>query len=135
MKGVKYDGEKPNLIPILEQVKQLYKKEQFYVSKQIQKIIISNNLNYSLIPSKAKDETTKVLMYGAVKYPSADNWKYVKHSKIRYTKALLRHICLWFLFGEKLDQESGYHHLSHACCCILFLLELDLEKIEKRNKK
>jgi hypothetical protein len=28
--------------------------------------------------------------------------------------------------GETLDPESGKHHLAHAMCCAMFLLERDL---------
>jgi len=34
----------------------------------------------------------------------------------------LRHLTAWWA-GEDLDPESGLHHLAHAACCLMFLLE------------
>ena len=67
----------------------------------------------------------KVLTYGADKYEEDDNWKKVKDSKKRYYNALNRHIDAWWQ-GESLDPETGFHHLAHAGCCLLFLLWFEL---------
>ena len=66
-----------------------------------------------------------VLTFGAKKY-APDNWKHVPDATERYTDALLRHVFAW-MDGERLDPESGLHHLGHAGCCVLFLLWLELE--------
>ena len=71
-----------------------------------------------------------VLTHGARRY-SADNWRRVEHPRRRYVAATMRHIAAW-LDGEELDADSGEHHLSHAICSLLFLLELDLERAEAR---
>jgi len=34
----------------------------------------------------------------------------------------MRHIVAWWL-GERDDPESGFHHLAHAMCCLIFLVE------------
>lgn len=65
-----------------------------------------------------------VLEHGARKY-APDNWRQVPEPRRRYFAAMLRHLAAWRL-GEKVDPESGLSHLAHACCCGLFLLELEV---------
>jgi hypothetical protein len=81
-------------------------------------------LEYGLLPPLALEETVKVLTFGAQKY-ERDNWKKVPDSKRRYFDALERHVWAWKK-GEVMDPESGIHHLAHATCCAMFLLERDL---------
>lgn len=85
----------------------------------------SEKLRWSLIPYESIKETIKVLMYGGDKYPEDDNWKRVPHARERYYNASLRHITIWF-HGEKYDPETGFHHLAHAVCCLLFILWFEL---------
>ena len=70
----------------------------------------------------AVNAVIKVLDDGAKKY-TVDNWKKVEPE--RYEDAMLRHT-LSYLNGDKHDLDSGSHHLAHAACCILFMLELEL---------
>jgi len=84
----------------------------------------SNKLEYGLLPPLALEETVRVLTFGAQKY-ERDNWKKVPDSKRRYFDALERHVWAWKK-GEIKDPESGIHHLAHAICCAMFLLERDL---------
>lgn len=78
---------------------------------------------YGLLPAFALDDIVKVLTFGAKKY-SRDNWKLVEDGQRRYFDAMERHVWAWKR-GEKYDPESGIHHLAHAGCCLMFLLELD----------
>jgi len=78
---------------------------------------------FSLVPDSALDEVIDVLEFGAQKY-APDNWKKVPDLRTRYFNASIRHIRAWHA-GEKLDPESGKHHLAHAVCCLLFLLWSD----------
>lgn len=75
-------------------------------------------LRWTLLPWKALREVVNVLEYGAKKY-SADNWKKVEPEK--YKEAAFRH-WIAYIEGEKLDPETGYSHLAHLTCDILFLL-------------
>ena len=82
-------------------------------------------LEYGLLPPLALKEVVKVLTFGAQKY-ERDNWQKVPDSKRRYFDALQRHTWAW-KEGEKLDPESGIHHLAHAMCCLMFLYEHDVK--------
>jgi hypothetical protein len=81
---------------------------------------------YDLLPFKALEEVVLVLTFGANKY-APDGWRQVPNHKPRYFAACLRHLVAWFFKGEIRDPESGLHHLAHAACCVLFMLELDPE--------
>jgi hypothetical protein len=72
----------------------------------------------------------KILAIGAKKY-SADNWRKCKDPK-RYIGALMRHVES-FETGEKLDPETGEHHLLHAACCLMMLHGIDLMADKERR--
>jgi len=79
----------------------------------------NNKPAYELLDSYAINEMVKVLTYGADKYYRF-NWSKCK-SMTRYFGATCRHLFAW-LSGEDLDPESGFHHLSHAMCCLMFMM-------------
>lgn len=86
--------------------------------------------NWSLVPKGVMAQVVDVLTFGAAKY-SPDNWMYVDPEK--YYNALHRHVDAW-RNGERLDQETGKHHLAHALCCLMFMLWHDGNKPpEKAN--
>ena len=82
----------------------------------------AGKLRYGLIPPKANKELAKVLTYGAKKY-KANNWQEVDDTD-RYIDALYRHLESWRA-GEKVDEESGLSHLSHAMANIAFLIHFE----------
>lgn len=76
---------------------------------------------WELLPFEAVEEIVKVLTYGAKKYED-DNWK--KGGGFEYRRvfsSLMRHLTAWYS-GEDSDPETGFSHLAHAGCNILFLL-------------
>jgi hypothetical protein len=74
----------------------------------------------SLLPYGPLEEIAKVLDFGAKKY-GTHNWcKGMSWSRL--SDAALRHIFAW-VWGEECDQETGFSHLAHAACCLLFLLD------------
>lgn len=83
----------------------------------------AGKIRLDLLPVIPLEEIGKVLTFGAKKY-SERNWE-KGFSWSRPYGAALRHIFA-FWRGEKYDPETGLHHLAHAACCILFLLEFDL---------
>lgn len=79
-----------------------------------------------LIPFVALERIGEVLAYGAKKY-SRDNWR--QGSGLAWTRLLgaaLRHLYAWGR-GENADPETGYSHLAHAACCVVFLLAYENE--------
>tara|TARA_Y100001951_G_C11283729_1_gene267174 strand:- start:781 stop:1095 length:315 start_codon:yes stop_codon:yes gene_type:complete len=75
---------------------------------------------WDLMPWGPAEEVVRVLTFGADKY-SDDNWMHVQPAHKRYQAAAIRHIVAWAQ-GERLDPESGFHHLAHAVSCLLFLM-------------
>lgn len=77
-------------------------------------------LRYGLVPSIALRQVASVLTLGAEKY-EPDNWQNIPDGIERYTDSLLRHI-EEFRQGEDVDPDTCLHHLSHAACCLFFML-------------
>ena len=86
----------------------------------------TGKLRYDLFPVEALEAIVDVLTYGANKYDD-ENWKKVE--SYRYIGAMMRHFEA-FRKGEKVDSESGRHHLAHAASCIIFLLSKDLQGLD-----
>lgn len=73
-----------------------------------------------LLPFRAVKAVGDVLTFGAKKYKD-NNWRGgMKWGRL--IGAALRHIFA-FMCGEDRDPESGLHHLAHAACDVLFVLE------------
>jgi hypothetical protein len=75
---------------------------------------------WDLLPMAEVAQVVDALTYGANKYTD-NGWQVVETPRERYFAAAMRHITAWWT-GEKLDPESGKHHLAHAVCCLLFLM-------------
>lgn len=74
------------------------------------------------IPPHAELAVARVMTFGAQKY-ARDNWRKIDDIPTRYMDAALRHLNA-VRRGETVDHESGEHHLAHAACCILFMLDV-----------
>lgn len=79
----------------------------------------------SLLSFLALTEVAKVMTFGKKKY-SAHNWRggFVWS---RLISAALRHMFA-FIGGEDLDPETGFSHVAHAICCLMFLLEFTITR-------
>jgi hypothetical protein len=71
-----------------------------------------------LIAPEFLDGIAKVLTFGAAKYTER-NWENGMKWGRCYA-ALQRHMWAWW-GGEVNDPETGYPHLWHAGCCLMFL--------------
>jgi len=78
---------------------------------------------WDLLPYEEVEKIVKVLTFDAKKYAD-NNWLKVLNPESRYFAALQRHLVAWKK-GEKIDPESGFSHLAHAGCCLLFLSHFD----------
>jgi len=84
----------------------------------------------SLVEPKFILNMAEVLAFGAAKY-SRDNWKLCTKEYIHlYWDAHDRH-CLAYRMGEKVDQETGYDHLAHAACNLMFIQHI----MNRKGKK
>lgn len=81
---------------------------------------------YHLIAPELLEETAKVLDYGQKKY-MARNWERGM-AWSRPFGALMRHMWAWWR-GEDCDPETGFSHLAHAACCVMFLLAYEKRRV------
>lgn len=86
---------------------------------------------YDLVDQAALSAVVAVLTHGAAKYGD-DNWRkgFVaarEATQGRYYAAMMRHVESW-RSGAQRDRESGFPHLAHAVCCLLFLLAEELTR-------
>ena len=90
----------------------------------------NGKLRYDLVPAGTWAKVVAVITFGAKKYDD-NNWQIVvKEDPARYYAAMMRHIEAWW-DGEKIDADSGVHHLANAICCALFLMWNDGDRDEK----
>lgn len=76
-----------------------------------------DKLMFDLLEPEFEEGIVAVLTYGARKY-APDNWQKIERK--RYIAAFGRHMNAWKK-GERNDRETGYSHLYHAACCLMFL--------------
>ena len=80
----------------------------------------ADKVDLSLLPFAALTDVARVLEFGANEY-GRENWA-LGCDWSRYFSACMRHLWAWWR-GETRDPKSGLHHLAHATCSLLFLLE------------
>ena len=82
----------------------------------------------TLVPLQIIYDIAAIREYGVRKYPEGgrDNWKQVEIQ--RYRDAAFRHFLAYLKDPDGVDEESGLPHLSHCCCNMAFLCELEKEK-------
>lgn len=92
---------------------------------------------WHLVPWDAVRAITKVLKFGAHKY-AIRNWER-GFDVDRLFRASIEHLVAWFHKedlgkGPGMDGETGYSHLWHAGCCVLFLITHELRSIGRDNR-
>lgn len=89
-----------------------------------------DKLRPSLICESLIEAVMQIREYGCKKYGDPENWRKVEPK--RYEDAMWRHILQCKKYGiDSIDEESGYPHLWHAACNIMFLIEM---KVNVTNK-
>jgi hypothetical protein len=86
----------------------------------------TNKPRPELLPFAALGAVSEVLAFGAKKY-APHNWRF--GNGLAWSRLLggaLRHLFAWGS-GEDKDPETGFSHLAHAVCCLLFLLSYTIE--------
>ena len=86
---------------------------------------------WHLMPWDAARAIVKVLAFGAGKY-SARHWEQGLEWS-RPSAALQRHLTAWW-HGEGVDPETGYSHLWHAGCCMMFLIAFEIRGIGQDDR-
>lgn len=86
---------------------------------------------WGLLPFDAVRAIVKVLAFGAKKY-SERNWE-AGMDWHRPFDACLRHLTAWWE-GEAADPETGYSHLWHAGCCVIFLIAYEIRGVGKDDR-
>ena len=76
--------------------------------------------------------TAEVLRFGTAKYAER-NWE-KGMSWGRCFGAMMRHMWAWW-GGEATDKETGFSHLWHAACCLMFLIAYEQRKIGADDRK
>lgn len=102
----------------------------------------NSNVDYSIKADKGKYRPTlchqitikavsKVREHGANRYGGTETWKRVEEQ--RYKDALYRHWLAYLENPDGLDAESGLPILWHVACNLDFLLEMQRERMEKKE--
>lgn len=128
-------GRKPSIRTVQTKATNLdeqYKPEPEYLTmKEIGLKYDKGKIRLGLMPPLAESQIAAVFTYGADKY---DAWNWAKGiASERLLSAALRHIAQ-FRLGFDTDQESGLHHLAHAGCCIMMLLETNLLALSQDDR-
>ena len=85
-----------------------------------------------LIAPELMEELGKILAFGAKKYEDRNWEKGTDWGK--YFGALQRHLWAWWK-GEENDKETNESHLSHAACCLMFIMVYSKRKIGKDTRR
>lgn len=86
---------------------------------------------WNLLPWDAVRGIVRVLGFGTRKYDPR-NWEKGMAWSRPYA-GLMRHMTAWWE-GEADDPESGYSHLWHAGCCLLFLIAYEIRGVGEDDR-
>lgn len=80
----------------------------------------NEKVRMELLSAVALERTARVLTFGAKKYAD-HNWR-KGFNWSRLLGAAMRHLFA-YIRGEDKDPETGFSHLDHLACCVMFLQE------------
>jgi len=95
-------------------------EEEQQMGKETAARFSKGKIRHDLIPLNPIEELAKVYSYGTRKY-DADNWLKGLKWRENVIGPMLRHMWKW-IRGEKIDDESGCHHLAMVvwqCFCLM----------------
>jgi hypothetical protein len=99
------------------------------LSKQLEGVKYSSGKDrWWLLPWDEIEIVVKILTYGAENKYSPFNWQKVDNWQEEYFSATMRHLSKW-RGGIRTDSETGFPHLAHAICNLLFMLWLERNPI------
>ena len=98
----------------------------------------TDKIRMELLSVDFLNEVSKVLTFGAKKYTikdaegnviqeGANNWR-KGFAWSRLYGSAMRHLTA-HMSGDSIDEESGLSHLSHAACCLMFLIEHETRQL------
>ena len=82
-------------------------------------------LRVDLVSPAFIEAVASIRTYGVKKYGDSENWR--KVAPERYVAAAMRHFEA-YRKGETHDSESGFPHLWHCACNLMFLIDMEAEK-------
>ena len=91
----------------------------------------SDKPRFDLITPEFLEDISKVLTYGATKYEPYNWAKGMNWSRV--FGAMMRHMWAWWK-GDDTDPETGFSHLAHASCCLMFLISYEHRKLGKDDR-
>lgn len=91
----------------------------------------SDKIRPELIAPEFIESLSEVLTYGAKKYADRNWEKGMDWSRV--FGGLMRHMWAWWR-GESFDPETGFSHLAHAACCIMFLVTYEKRNVGNDNR-
>jgi len=78
---------------------------------------------FACINPEFEKAIAEVLTFGATKY-AIDSYRTVPDGEKRFMGSILRHVNA-YRGGQKLDPESGLHHLAHVATNLMFVMWLE----------
>jgi len=90
-----------------------------------------DKLRWDLLPIISVEKIVEIITHGAKKY-APENWK--KVDVMRFFAAAMRHFTAWKK-GEEFDKDSGFTHLAHVGCNILFMMWIEENKVRSYPTK
>lgn len=91
----------------------------------------TGKLPWQLVPWDSVRAIVEVLKFGAGKY-APRNWE-LGMDWDRPFAACIRHLTAWWE-REPADPETGFSHLWHAGCCIVFLIAYERRGVGKDSR-
>jgi hypothetical protein len=121
----------PDIDEAAQETARRLKSAMVSAKAEAQKLDGGKNCRPGLIAPEMISGIGKVLAFGAKKY-AVGNWA-LGMDWSRPIDALDRHWIAW-KGGEKFDPETGYSHLWHMGCCLMFLIAYEARGVGRDDR-